>query len=252
MSLGSILDRIKAEKDVAEQDINQISPRALPYKKGQIRSAKERLEGLYIDYKNEMLKRAIFILVTGNKSELFAEIAEKDFKCFKVDGKEFFKEIVNELHPEIYEGKKMNASVFDIVGNVLEDKMKRLDIMSYDSLRFTTDYSRVVKNKNEMVNLVKDAVVNIVGGEVVALDALEKVAARAVNDNYKSKLVPILIHTNDENFVTSVSDNFRVLTPKVVRVSAGDVKTDINPISSIEEITKETVEEALKKIATNA
>lgn len=252
MSLEKILSQINLEKEVALMDLDTISAKALPYKKGQVEAAKAKLEGLYIDYKNELLKRAIFILVTGPDNATFANVAESEYKCFSLDGKTLFKEIVSEISPEVYEGKTMNAPIFDIVSNVLEDKMKRLDIMSYNSLIFDTRYQRVVKNKGEMVDLVGQAIAGIIGAEVIGLDALERITLKAVNSNYKSGIVPILLHSDDEGFIVGISESLRKLNPRVVRVAAGKTKNDINALITLEESSETQVGKALKEIAENA
>lgn len=252
MSLEKILKQINEEKEVALMDLDTVSPRALTYKKGQVNSAKARLEGLYIEYKNELLKRAIFILVTGEDNAKFANIAENEYKCFSLDGKVLFKEIVNEISPEIYEGKTMNAPIFDVISNVLEDKMKKLDVMSYNSLIFDTRYQRVVKTKGEMIDLVGQAIGGIIGAEVIGLDALERITLQAVNSNYKSGIVPILLHSDDESFIVGISDSLRKLNPRVVRVAAGKTKNDINALIKLDDSSEAQVGKALKEIAENA
>jgi len=253
MSLEAILEEIKKEKVVAEQDLDLVSPMVLYVKKGQVNSAKERLEKLYIDYKNQILRQSIFILVTGQDSETFASIANESFKCFTLDTETFYKEIANEISPQLYEGKNINSSVFDVVNNVLEDRMKNLDVMSYNFLTFDSKYSRMINSKPELVEVLKNAINDQVGGEVIGLDALEKVSKEAVNSDYKSKIVPILLYTKDEGLVSSISDDLRRVNPRVVRVSAGKVNNpDLNVLTNIKEVTEETVGKALKEIATNA
>ena len=252
MSLSRILDEINQQKEIAQQDLNVISPKALPYKKGQVNSAKQKLENLYVDYKNEVLKSAVFILVTGSESEKFASIAEEKFKCFSVDGKAMFKDILNKVNPQLYKNKKINSFVFEVFGNILEEKMKALDVKAYNQLIFDTKYSRVVKDEKEMLDVVALAVTDIVGSEVVGLDALERVTQKAVNKNYKSKIVPILVHSQDEDFIASITEGLKRLNPKVVRVSAGATQTDLKTKISLEEVDEKNVEETLKTIALNA
>jgi hypothetical protein len=118
---------------------------------------------------------------------------------------------------------------------------------------YNAKYARVLDNENELVDLLKRAVCDIVGPEVIGLDALERVTSEAVNKGYKSKLVPILVHSNDEEFVNSLSQPFRTLNPRVVRVAAGDVESEnLNPLVSIEEVNEDNVGNALKEIATKA
>jgi len=251
--LEQILDEINKQKQIAETDLSQVSPRAYPYKKGQVDSAKNKLEGLYIDYKNEILNRAVFILVTGSESESFGNIAKQDFGCFSISGETLAKEIVNDIHPQLYKGKTVNASIFDVVDNVLEKKMKALDVLSYNSLMFNSKYQRVVKNEDEMVLVVRDALNDIVGGEVVALDALERTAQEAVNKNYRSKIVPILIYSEDFSLIQTLSRDIIKINPRIVRVIAGDSDLeDFNTIANLTDVDSEGVGEALKKIAANA
>lgn len=251
MSLSLILDKINEQKTIAEQDLHSVHPRSYPYKKGQVQSAKAQLEQLYIDYKNELLKNAVFILVTGDQAEAFANIAEEKFKCFSIEGKSLFKEILSKLSPQVYLNKKVNAFVFEVMANVLEDKLKTLDVVSYNQLLFNSKYSRVVKNETEMLDVVTSSIADIVGLEIVGLDALEKVTKQAVNKNYKSRIVPILVHSDDETFINEAAQGLKKLTKRVTTVSAG--KTNgTNTSFSLEEIDENTIEETLKTIATNA
>jgi predicted RNA-binding protein Jag len=127
--------------------------------------------------------------------------------------------------------------------------MKSFDVLSYPQLMFDSKYCRVIKNKKEMLDVTVSAINEIVGGEVVGLDALEKVTKDAVNKEYKSKIVPILIYSDDENFVDKTSNDLRKLNPRVVRISAGKTEKDINPLFSLEKVTEETVKNTLKDIA---
>lgn len=252
MSLETVLEKIKEQKVIAQQDLDSVDRRVYPYKKGQVEAAKETLEKLYIDYKNELLKRSIFILVTGSESNKFADLANTKGKTFSLDAKVLFKDIVSELNPELYLNKTANAPLFDIVSNVLEKKMKNLDVMSYNSLVFNQKYLRNIKNKTDMEEVVKEAIIDIVGGEVVGLDALERITKTAVNNNYKSRIVPILLHNEDDRFISDISTTLRSLNPRVIRIVAGEVSTDINPFKTLTEIDEEKVVETLKEIASKA
>lgn len=252
MSLENVLKKIEEEKVVAETDLNTVDPRVYPYKKGQVDRARENLEELYIEYKNELLKNALFILVTGDKSDQFSQIAEEKFNCFSVDGEGFYREIVDVLSPDLYFQKNLNASVFDIVSNVLEDKVKNLDIVSYNSLLFNSKYSKFVNSKSEMVDIVKNAINDNIGSEIIGYDALERVTRDAVNKGYKSRIVPIIIHSKDEDFISELSGNLKKLNSRIRVVSAGDVKNKNRSLLTVEEVNEENIGNALKEIATNA
>jgi hypothetical protein len=252
MSLSTILEKINEQKVIAEQDLNAVNPLVLSYKKGQVNSAKTKLEDLYVDYKNELLKNSVFILVTGDQSAEFASVAEEKFKCFSVDAKSMFKDILKQLSPDLYKNKKINASVFGVLGNLLEDRMKHLDVGSYNQLLFNTKYSKIVKNEEEMLNVIADSVCDIIGSEVVGLEALEQVTKKAVNKNYKSRIVPIILYDNDENFVSFISEGLRKINPRVIKVGAGELKTELKTKIKLEEVNEKTIEEALKTIAAQA
>jgi hypothetical protein len=110
----------------------------------------------------------------------------------------------------------------------------------------------VIKDKGEMLDTVTSAVVDIVGSEVVGLDALERITEKAVNKNYKSKIVPILIQSPDENFIVSITEGLKRLNPRVIKVLAGKTETDLKAKISLEEVDEKNVEETLKTIASNA
>lgn len=253
--LEQILEKIDKEKKIAEIDLDMVSKRALPYKKGQVMSARERLEKLYVDYKNEVLKRSIFILTTGSDAGAFANIAEEKYKCFTLEAKTMYKEVVKEIDSQLYQGKMANASLFDVVESILEKRLKLLDIVSYNSLMFNSKYQKTIKDEAGMVDLVTNAVNDIIGGEIIGLDALERVSKVAVNKKYKSKIVPILIYSQDEHLISSLSRDIKRVSSKVVTVKAGEAEgKSLNPMVSLEKesIDEESVGEALKKIAENA
>ena len=253
--LDQILEEIGKSKAVAEMDLDSVSARALPYKKGQVQSAKEKLEKLYIDYKNEILKRAVFILVTGSESNSFSQIASEEFRCFSVLGETMFKEIVDEIHPQLYEKKTASSSMFEVIDNILEKKMKQFDVMSYNSLMFDAKFQKRINNKPDMITLAKRAIVEIVGGEIVGLDALERVSKEGVNKNYSSKIVPILIHSEDAGLIVNLARDLRKLNPRVVTILAGESSVSdeiLKPISKLSDINVENTGNALKEIANKA
>lgn len=252
MRFDTILEQIDAEQVIASQDLNGVNIRALPYKKGQVNAAKERLEKLYSDYKEEIKKNSVFILVTGNESSEFGNIAQEKFKCFNFDAKIFYKEILEQINSHLYQDKKINSSTFEVISNVLEDKMKNFDVASYPQLMFDARYSRVIRNKDEMLDVMIDAINEIVGGEVIGLDALERVAKDGVKKKYKSRLVPILLHTEDEKLVNQLAKDLAKTSSRVVVLTAGNVKTNVPSLVALETIDEENVGNALKKIANNA
>jgi hypothetical protein len=241
MSLETILEKINKEKVSANKNINELDPRVRTYAAGKIRAAKDRLDGLYLDYRNELLNRAIFILVSGENCDKFAEIA-RDFNCFTLDAEILAKEVVEKVNPQLYLGKKLNSNTFEVVNNILEEKIKKLDVVSYPSITFSQKYSRVVGDKKEMIDTVKKAINDTVGGEIVGVDALNRVSEEAIDKNYKSRLVPILLYSNDNSFINQLSKDFNYIKYRTQNITTEE----------FEEIDSDAVEKTLRKIAANA
>lgn len=249
--LERILEDINAKKQTAQIDLDNVSRRAYPYKKGQVERAKEDLENLYIEYKNEMMKRTVFILTTGDQSSAFADLSQ-EFNCFTVNADDFYVDIAKKVSKDFYMNKNVNASVFDVLNNLLEDKMKQLDIISYNQIFFNSKYQRHIKTEGEFLDVVKHSITDNLGGEVVGLDALEKVCKEAVNKGYKSRVVPVVLHTKDELLISKLSNDIIKVNPRVVLLTAGETKLKDNNIIKVEKVTEESVAEALKKIAGKA
>jgi hypothetical protein len=251
--LEEILKEISKQKKIAEMNLDEVDPRVRPYKTGQVTAAKQRLENLFVDYKNSLMSRAVFIMATGDKAEDFAKLAEEEFSCFAVDASLFFKEIANKVSEALYLGKAVTASLFDVVDNLLYDKLKRLDVMSYKSFIYNSKYARTMSNKHDFVKLLQEAIPQIVGGEVVAIDALERVAQVAVNKEYKSKMLPILIYSSDNMLINQLANDTINLSKRVRVVTAGQTSEQkLTPFVSLEDVTQESVANALKQIAANA
>lgn len=241
MSLETILEKINKETTTASKNIDELDPRVRTYAAGKIRAAKDRLEGLYIDYKSELLNRAVFILVSGEGSGDFAEIA-KEFNCFTLNAETLSKEVVDKVSSQLYINKKINSNTFEVVNNILEDRIKKLDVVSYPSITFSQKYSRVVKNEQEMVDVVKRAINDTVGGEIVGVDALDRVSKEAIEKNYKSRLVPILLHSNDAGYIGQLANDFNHIKYRTANINTNE----------LDGIDSDTVGKTLKQIASNA
>ena len=134
MSLDRINAEIQEKKKIAEQDVYKLHPGVREFKKGQINRAKIELEDLYIKYKNEIKRRAVFILVNGKDSKLLANLAQEEFGCFSVPAEGFITDLTDNIAKEFYQDRTANASTFDVVGNLLTEKMKQLDIVDFPAL----------------------------------------------------------------------------------------------------------------------
>lgn len=251
MGLKEILSEVDDCNKIINQDLSQVNLKARTYKTGQIKSAQTRLEGLKDTYKQALRESSVAILVTGKKAEDFAKLSEEKFNCFVVDGKSFYRDAIGKLSPQLYLNKSINSSVFEVLGNIVEDRMHELDILEYNSLIFEAKYSRVVKSEDEMVDIAALAVNDTIGPAIVGLDALDKVSKQALESQYKSRIVPIVIYSDDESFIQSISDDMSKLSPRFVTVSAGDIES-VDSQFKLKTISEASVGKTLKQIASNA
>lgn len=253
MSLKHIVDTIEAKKQVIamEKDIINIEdPTAQRMKLGHVKRAKEDMKQLFMDYRKELQKAAAFIVVSGDKSDKFAATAEKDFGCFSIGADEFYENIASQVPEVLYRGKTANQALFEHLMARFEDRALNIDIIGYTPMLFESKYKIVLKDKAEMITLFKRAFNEKVGSEVVGLDAIDRVAEKAVNENFSGKTAPIVLYSSDESLVSDLLINLGKLTPKVFLVTTGeaDEKLTNKSTSTAKSATKKQVEESLLKI----
>ena len=256
-NLESLVETIAKKKDLVaqERDLPEINnPNVVRQKLGHIKRAKEDLKQLFYDYRKEVQNRAAFIIVTGDKAEGFVKTTEKGFGCYGVDAEILFKEIGKQIPTPIYLNKSSSPALFDYFAAKFGDRALDIDIIGHPHLGFESKYNKVLKSEEDMVNLMKKAFNEKVGAEVIGLDAIDRVAERAVNDGYAGKTVPIVLHTQDEELIIELSKTLKKLTGNIFIVSAGKVaskKIQNAFIAQIKSVNKKSVETVLKTIKEN-
>lgn len=249
-SLKVVLETIKGKKALAEADPGH-DPHSKRTRMGHIKRAKEDLVDLYYQYRQEVKERALFILVTGDEAEKFAKSAEKSFNCFSLDAELMYKELLDKVPKQLKVNTTASSSMFDHLLVHFEDRAKQIDIIGFPMLVFEQKYKKVLQSEEEALQLVKQAMGDKIGHEVIALDAIEKISIKAVNQDFSGKVAPIVLYSNDGKFVTEVMKGIRrSVTNKVYMVSAGSTQEETENLSfdSIKKVTKSSVENSLKKI----
>lgn len=259
MSLSTILKEMETNRPNANMDVTMGNPQTLGGRQGLKRAATEAMKRLTMDYRKELLSSSAFIVVTGSNRNTFVELASADtFGCFSSDPERFFKDLTSRISPTLF-GREGARQLFNIAGNVLYDKAMELDLASYNGLSFNDRYNRGVKNAQDFELLIRDAIVDQVGSEIVGIDAVYSLAETAIKKNHEANVIPIILNTDDEKFALDLLKNLKTralpdgmragLTPNVFLVVAGKASKEVQKLGDhMKTVNEETVAEALTNI----
>jgi len=236
MSLSTIIKEIKANRPNADMDIQLGSPNTYTGRVGLKRAATEAIKRGKIEYREALLTSTVFIVVTGTARNEFTELATGNaFKCFSADPEEFFKDLADRVSPPQLKnslfGRESVQALFSISQNVLADKAVELDIKSYEPLYFSDKYNSGVTNAEDFISLIKRAIVDQVGSEIVGINAINSIVSNAIEKEHTASVTPLILNTSDEKFALDLAKNLkkhslpngtnRGMTSKVFLVVAG-------------------------------
>lgn len=249
-ALKDLVKTIEKTKTLAESDAGyDVQTRRI--RLGKINRAKEDLKGLYEEYRNELKSRSAIILLTGSKSKKFNDIAtSEEFGCFSVDGDEFYNEITSRINSRLFTDEMASPSLFNLINDKFEEVAVDLGIVSYPMMRFESKYKKILKDKKDLIDLTKKAFNDKVGGEVVGLYALNKVVPKAAAEGFAGKIVPVLLHCEDESLALSLEQDLKKMFSNVFIVTAGEVSEEVSlrALTSADTASKKSVGESLLKI----
>ncbi len=261
MSLKSILDEMEKNRPNAEMEVSLGNPNTYGGRVGLKRAAEETLKRLRLSYRNELMTSTVFIVTTGSAQEAFTDLAcSESFNCFSAEPKAFYKELASKIAPSLY-GREGARQLFNIASNVLYDKMQELDIASYPNLQFSEKYNRSVANAEEFAEVLKSAVNDQVGPEVVGINAVHSLVDRAIKANHSAPVTPVVLNTSDESFALNLYENlkrrklpdgtFAGITDKVFLVVAGAGPKELKSVLgafSVKKVSEESVGDVLSAI----
>lgn len=250
MSLETVLKEIKQVKPFAEENVETGAPETLNGRRGRQRQAQDRLNLLREDYIAELMRSAVFVLVSGNGREEFTEMA-KDFHSFTANPESFYRDLASRVAPVLYEGKTAVANMFDVLSRHLEDKAIEMNIVGYPQLIFKETYQVSIKDSEDFVSLVKRAINEQVGGEMAGIQAVRSIADEAIEKNHASKVTPIVLSSGDDRLTIDLLDALTRLSPRVFLVVAGKSSKAMKSIDGafvLKEVNKENVEQTLTTI----
>lgn len=252
MSLSKVLEKIKETKPLAEEDVTTGAPETLNTRRGRKARAVEEMKTLKKEYSSDLLSTAAFILVIGEKRDAFSTLAVENFKCFTNDPNSFYSDLANRIPPSLYLGKEGVSNVFDVLGRHLEDKALELDIVGYPQLIFTQKYRRAINSREEFTALVREAVNDQVGGELVGIQAVRSIVDEAIAREHSAKFTPIILPTSDEKFALTVAEALERITKRVFVISTGKMSKTVKAygdVIAVKEPDQESVQAALSTIS---
>lgn len=250
MLLSEIVAQIKESRVFANENVEEGPSETLSGRRGRKNQAIEKLTRLTRAYKEEMLKSALFIIVSGSGKDEFSTLASESFGCFATDANAFYQDLSNRVPPSQYLGADI-GNAFDVLGRHLEDKMMELGVSEYPQLVFRQQYRKTVKNQDDFTAVVRQAINEQVGAEVVGIQAVNSILSKALDANHTGKVTPIVLTTDDAAFIASLSNDLERLTRRVFTVVAGKAPKGIKSVKGsiqIKEVTAETVGQTMKTI----
>ncbi len=253
MSLESVLKEIKSLKPFTEENTDIGPVETLSGRRGRKNQAIEQTRLLKISYKRDLMASALFMVVVGNEAKQFEEISTgKKFNLFAADPEQFFADLSARVPEALYAGKESVSNIFDVLGRHLEDKASELDIIGYPQLIFKESYVGTLGNAKDFARLVRRAVNEQIGSEVVGIQAVNSILDKAIDRGHSSKTTPIVLTTDDLTFAAQLTKDLQRLTNRVFLVEAGTgegLKTLSNEDTiKVEEVNPKTVGEVLAKI----
>jgi hypothetical protein len=205
-------------------------------------------------YKRELMRSAMFLVVVGDGRLALEEIATNGkFGLFGSDPEEFYNDLASRIPPVVYQGKESVSNIFDILGRHLEDKMREIGTTEYNQLTFKEAYVGTTTSQAEFTKLVKTAVNEQLGAEVVGIQAVNSILDRAIEKGHATKTTPIILGTDDLKLAGDLMRDLSRLTSKVFLIQAGAVNGTVavskeDSVLTVEEVNQATVKATLAQI----
>lgn len=253
MSLQKTIEEIKKVQPYINEDVDSGPRETMSGRRGRKNQAIESMKLFKRDYRQGLLQSAAFIIVTGSNKDAFQHLAAGKFECFSADPSDFYEDLANRIPEALYKGKESMVNLFDIIGRHLYDKAIELDLNAYDQLIFKQEHYVSIKNKEDLVELLKRAINAQVGSEIVGIQAVTSLVDKAIQKEHTAKVTPIVLSTDDEKLALDLESSLRRLNPRgvflVVSGKGTKALSAVPNVVRIKEPTEENVEQALKQIS---
>jgi hypothetical protein len=252
MSLDAIIKEMKTLKPLAEEDTDQGPENTMVGRRGRKQQAIQRLSDLRLQYAQDLLRSAVFLIVAGAKRTEFETIATGEkFSLFSADPETFYNDLAARVHPSLYTKNASLSNLFDILGRHLEDKMTELGLVEYNQLIFKEKYIEPVNNPQEFAHVIKGAINEQIGAEIVGVQAAASIVDKAIQIGHSARVTPIVLSTSDEKLAIQLSGDLGRITPRVFLINAGKASKELRGVEEsiqLKEVTEDSVKSTLDQI----
>lgn len=221
MTLQTILERIKNLKPYVDQDLREGHYSTLDSLRARQRNAIEETNALKREYFNSLKNSAVFIVVSGQNKEEFAQTAVSEFHCFSADTMAMFKDLASRVPKELYLGKVATAVLYDNIQNHLSDKATEMGISAYPMFSFKAEYQRNLDTQEDLENACKKVVLDQVGAELVGIESLNSILDKAVAMGHSATLTPVVLQANNDAEALQMVEGLKRLSKRAFAVNAG-------------------------------
>jgi hypothetical protein len=251
MSFEQILEKIKEQSAVLKTEILPGDPTSR-VKAGMISQARTQIASLRQDFRDEALRRSVFIVVFGKRSKETSKLLQEEFAVKVGSPRLLAEKIVNKIHPSLYMNKPLHPSVIDTASSIMDELARDLGIEHYPMFYYDgVKHAVQINGRKDLEILIENTLLEKVGGEIFAVNAVMDSLDGLIEEEYTSDVLPIVMETDEES-VEKLSSDLRRITKNVftMSVSGGKTKADLK-LSSKQKLDRETLEKALIEIKKN-
>lgn len=251
MNIQSVMRQIQEKTTLANDNLKDATNNTRPVREAQKRAAQEALQGLKNDCRKLLLSSAVYLVVTGPQTNELMELANNEPKCFGSDSEALYNKILARVDPRAYENKQFVPSILDTISNSLEEVALDCGIQSYPMLRFKAEYSKTITSKEQLLDIVKDAVNTNVGGEMVGIFTVSNVLDQIVERRHIESFVPVVLSAADEQLAITLSKDLKRLSPNTFLVTTGKptkATKGLQNMINLKEASKEALDQLLSGV----
>lgn len=252
MSFEKILSEIKTQKETLNMEILPTDPTAR-MKAGMVNQAKAQIEALKNDFRDEALRKSVFILVFGTRTKQTVKILNQSFGVMSGSPRALASKVVDKLDPALYDNKQLHPSTIDLASAILDDIAKDLGIdflpaFYYDGHK----HALQLNGREDLERILEKTILEKVGGEIFAVNAVMDSLDSLIDEEYDQPVLPIVMQVSEEDVPKLKADLSRV-SANVFTMGAGvdkDSKADLK-LSAKQKLDKTVVQKALEQIKQN-
>ena len=221
MSLASLVEEIKQNKEFAEENITGGNPLTANSRLGRQNAAKARLQDLFIVYKNELRGKILSVLVTGPEADNFTKTAADVGHMYVASADNLYEDLAKRIDPVYYSGRESPAALVEVLSRHWFDKMGELDLRGELDIQYKTKYARKVSSFEELVPFVKEVMESEVGIDAIAYDVLDQITHSTFKNLFSGNLVPCVVQLKNGASKNEVAESLKKIG-LVYTVTAGE------------------------------